>query len=331
MSVFVLRRIDYTLEAMAVLSLVPAFQGIVLWGLAREEKIGPGNRIQDLGAMASRHWVRVAWAFAALALTAWIFKWFPDGNPRALVSVISGIGLTAAGVAATISVRRRSDQGNTIRLAPIAVICGALGLSYIAAGLGFWRTIVPPLGIVTASVWALGAVFLVPALLWAAPALRRGPALLLETSAVISTASMSSIPMLLYFRPYSGAAWLDPARLALLSGTALILTAMICSDQAPMHGTPSSPAKKSSNVRGWIALWLTLQGSYLIGCLGLGIALGGRPDFSLGSFSIVVLIPAVQFLTISLYRSLRTVRRECPVAEVCDPRSDATIEERGQF
>jgi len=333
-SVLVWRRLDFTLEAMAILSLIPAFQGIVLCRLAREGAHRAGNRMPDLIQMASYRAVRMVWILAALALTGWIlryFEWFSGSNPRALATVISGAGLVVAGVGLMVGVRRRSDQRVVIRPAPLAVVCGAFGLLCVAAGFGISNNLLPPLGIVTAAVWGLGAAALIPVLLWAAPVLRPGSALLLESSAVLAAASMLLIPLLLYYRPYSGAAWLDPCRFALLLGTVFILTAAVCS------GRPSSPEitpstdETRSSARAWIALWLTLQGSYLVGWLGLGFVLGGGPDFSLGSSLNVVVIPAVQFLTIFLYRFLRFRLRELSAAIVSDARCTGALEESGRL
>lgn len=311
-SVLVLRQLDYTLEAMATLSLLPSFQAFVLCWLARGSS--PHRPLPELVTLAWYRSARAAWGLAALALGAWVLVYrgviLPDADPRALVTLGSGVILGAAGVAFTVGSRRRTDKMGSRGLVLFAVVCGSLALLCIAVGFGFRLTALPPFGVVKAVVWGLVAAALVPALLRAAPALRPGPALLLETSAVLAAASMSAIPLLLYLRPYFGAAWLDPCRFALLAGSVLILTASLhTTEPPPVPEASLSPVKPSLNLRGCIALWLTLQGSYLIGWFGLGLALGGAPNLSNGAYLYAALIPVVQFLTISMYQILRSRRR----------------------
>ena len=311
-SVVVFRRLDYTFEAMAMLSLVPPFQAFVVCFLARGDS--PHRRLPELITLASCRSVRVVWGLAALAIAAWVLVYrgfmLPGVDPRSLMTLISGVALSSAGMAFMRGVLRRADKQGLSRLALCALACESLGLLCIAAGLGFRLSILPSFGVVTAIVWALTAAVLLPVFLHTASALRPGPALLLETAAVLAVASMSLVPILLYLRPYLGAAWLDPCRFALVLGALLTLTASLRTEPPLVPEATLSPVETSSKVLGWIALWLTLQGSYLIGWLGLGFALGGMPELSLGGLLQLALIPAVQFFAVSRYQSLRLRRLE---------------------
>jgi hypothetical protein len=231
---------------------------------------------------------------------------------RRLLLLGAGAMLAAAVVRIVWAARGFGSRRRWVRAGPLigvlALLAGACGV----VGLGGQLPLLPSMALVTALGWAVAAVVVAIVTLWAAPVVGRPAAAALEAAAVVALVIAAIVPVLLWLRPYHGAvAWLDPGRVGLLLGAALLLTgALAANGRAAEAREPTQPVTPGAGVS-WLVLWVTLLGAVLAAGLVLaGILRSAWVTPSLWWLELL-LVPTVQTFVLLGWRqlSLRSAAR----------------------
>ena len=303
--VLVSRRLELNFTGVALTSLLPGLQSVMLTWLSRSASAGHERALwRELASRWSVRWVWVAVLLTAVASWTMVHHGtFLVSRPRQLVLLVAGTMLAATALRFMWTGRMSRQRGGRIGAALLLIVLGSLAAACWLVGLGGQLPLVPPMALITALGWTVAGVATAVALVWAASRLGPLQAVAFDAAAVVALMIASAVPVLLWLRPYHGAdAWLDPARGGLLIASALLLSGALAGD-----GQPAAPAENRLTVGGamsWLVLWVTLLATALAGALVLAAVLRSAWVTPPLWWLQLMLVPAIQTAVLLAWKQL---------------------------